>query len=131
MASKTGIGHYVVALGLLVGGAVYLAPSCEQAQQAAQTSQREGAAKIRAALRYLDEVPEVKWVEVEGNNVYIGFDPKPSDLALILRGAALKANAATDFGAHAWAVDAGQTGWRPGDGPYYAHATARYGRVQP
>ena len=32
------------------------------------------------ALSYLNEIPEISWYEVEGNDVYIGFSSKPNDL---------------------------------------------------
>jgi len=85
---------------------------------------------IRNELQYLNDVQEVSWFEVDDNNVYIGFSTKSYDLTLILRGAALRANAAIDFGVHVWAVKAANKGWRPGDGPYYGEVTARYGKIE-
>jgi len=87
---------------------------------------------LRTALNYLNEINEVQWIEFDRNTVYIGFNPRPSDLSLILRGAALRGNDAIDFGVHVWAIDANRfnRGWRPGDGPYFEEVTARYGKIQ-
>lgn len=89
-------------------------------------------AKIREALSYVESVREVAWLEVNNNNVYLGFEPAPSDLSIVVGGAALKANDAIGFGAHVWAVDASvaDRSWRPGDRGFICNATARFGQVQ-
>ena len=82
-------------------------------------------------LSYLTtEVPEIAWVEVDDNDVYIGFKQIPDDMDLIVRFAAVNGNTAINFGVHVWAVPATSRGWRPGTGPYYQEVTARYGRVE-
>jgi len=96
--------------------------------KSSSSNQREQ--KIKSELQYLYSVEEIAWFEVENNNVYIGFKNKPDDLALILRGAALRANAAINFGVHVWAVKATNKSWRPGDGPYYGEVTARHGKIE-
>jgi hypothetical protein len=86
---------------------------------------------LKERLSYLDEVSEISWVEIDGNNVYIGFRSIPEDYDMIVRAAAFHGNNAIDFGVHVWAIDAKYTGWRPGQGkPFICEATARYGRVQ-
>ena len=89
--------------------------------------------KSRAALAYLTDgtVSEVQWVEHNGNSVYVGFSPKPSDLRWVINGAALKCNKAIDFGCHVWAVDARRVSrpWRPGQAGLICEATARHGKV--
>jgi len=85
---------------------------------------------LKKELSYLGEIKEVKWWEVDDNNVYIGFDPVPEDWELITKGAALRGNKTIDFGCHAWAVSGGAKRWRPGNGPYLGEFTARYGRVE-
>ena len=82
------------------------------------------------ALSYLNDIEEIKWVEIDGNNAYIGFDPLPSDWQLVIKAAAVHANKATDFGFHVWAVPAAKRGWRPGDSSYYGNVTARYGKIE-
>ena len=86
--------------------------------------------KIKNELLYLNDVQEVAWYEVDDNDVYIGFSPVPNDWNLIIRGAALRANKAIDFGVHVWALKGSQRGWRPGKGTYLGEVTARYGRVK-
>jgi len=80
-------------------------------------------------LAYLNEIPDVAWVEFEQNNVYIGFRRVPSDLRNIVNGAAFAGNKEID-GVHVWAVPEDQRGFKPGSGPYICSATARYGKVQ-
>lgn len=85
---------------------------------------------ISNELKYLNDIEEISWYEVDGNTVYIGFKTRPSDISMILRGAALRANNAINFGAHVWGIKASNKGWRPGDGPYYEAVTARYGKIE-
>jgi len=81
-------------------------------------------------LAYLHEIPEIDWIEIEDNNVYIGFNSLPEDWRIIVNAAAVHGNKAINFGCHAWAVDARYRGWRPGDGPFYGEASARYGKLE-
>lgn len=82
------------------------------------------------ALSYLNEIPEVAWHKVDGNSAYIGFaKPLPEDWELIIKGAAVKANKATNFGFHTWAVPAENQTFRPGVDPSYGEATARNGKI--
>ena len=93
------------------------------------TAMRERRAKT--ALKYLDDIEEIKWVQFEDNNAYIGFDPLPNDWQAIIRAAALHANKATDFGFHVWAVKAEARGWRPGSSrSLYGEVTARHGKIE-
>jgi hypothetical protein len=88
--------------------------------------------KLSSALSYLNEINEIKWVDIYDNDVYIGFDPLPSDYKIVCKAAALHGNKAINFGVHVWAINARkyQKGWRPGDGTYYYETTARYGKIQ-
>ena len=87
-------------------------------------------AALKHELAYLQNIPEVSWVEFDENDVYIGFNERPSDLRLIMSSAALIGNRAYGFGVHLWAVKATQRGWRPGKGSYYCECTARYGKIK-
>jgi len=88
--------------------------------------------KLKSALNYLNEINEVKWIDIDGNDVYIGFEPLPSDYKIICKSAALNGNRAINFGVHVWAIDASKyhKGWRPGDSPFYYTITARYGKIE-
>jgi hypothetical protein len=86
--------------------------------------------KLMKELEYLNKVEEIVWVEIEDNDVYIGFDPVPSDWELIIRAAAFNGNRAIDFGTHVWAAYGSRRGWRPGQSKYLGEVTARYGKVQ-
>ena len=86
---------------------------------------------LEERLTYLNDIPEISWVEFDGNDVYIGFNKRPSDLGSIVRGAAAFGNKAYGFGVHVWAVPAAEKGWRPGKGSNsYCSATGRYGKVE-
>ncbi len=89
-------------------------------------------AVLAARLSYLNAIPDIRWVEIDGNNVYIGFREVPADLKNICRAAAANGNRAIGFGVHVWAVPAPafSRGWRPGDGPYYYEVTVRHGEVE-
>lgn len=87
---------------------------------------------VEQTLSYLNEIEEVKWVRIEKNNAYVGFNPCPDDWLLIIKAAALRANKATDFGFHVWAVDASkyEDDWRPGNGKAIGETTARHGKIE-
>ena len=85
---------------------------------------------LRKELSYLSDIPEVAWIEIEENSVYVGFNSLPKDWEMIIKGAALRGNNATNFGCHVWAVDANKKGWRPGDSPFYGEFTARHGKLE-
>ena len=87
-------------------------------------------AALNQKLSYLADINEISWVEIDENNVYVGFNKIPSDFSTIVRGAAVQGNRAYGFGVHAWAVNAKNTNWRPGSGPYYCEATARHGKIE-
>jgi hypothetical protein len=88
---------------------------------------------IQNSLSYLNatNTPEIAWIEINGNNVYIGFSKRTPDVSMIIKGAALKCNKAINFGCHVWAVPAdAKRPWKPGSGPFYDEATARGGKIQ-
>lgn len=85
---------------------------------------------LREELSYLSDIPEVAWIEIERNNVYVGFYSLPDDWEMIIKGAALRGNKAINFGCHVWTVDANKKGWRPGDSPFYGEFSARYGKLE-
>jgi len=87
-------------------------------------------ATLKSEMRYLNDIEEIAWWEVDGNNVYVGFREVPSHWQWIIRGAALRGNRAINFGCHVWAVKGGAPGWRPGDPGYLGQVTARYGRIR-
>ena len=111
----------VVACSLAVGG-------CKQGKTGGSSASRQSI--LHREMAYLEELPEVAWYEVQGNNVYVGFRTLPVDWKTVINGAALHGNKAIDFGCHVWAVHADKRGWRPGDGPFYGESTARYGRLE-
>ena len=84
------------------------------------------------AVKYLSDIPEVKWVDLDDNNIYIGFNPVPDDMIAVCTAAALHGNKAINFGVHVWAINAARynKGWRPGDGSYIYETTARHGKIE-
>ena len=73
------------------------------------------------SVKYLTDIPEVSWIEVEQNDVYIGWNSIPSDFDMINRFAAMIGNRAINFGVHVWSIQASKKGWRPGDSSYLFH----------
>ena len=132
---KKGIGCFAVFL-IAVGifGAILIIGSLSSDGSKSSTSRTSTSIsreqKLRNELQYLNDIKEISWFEVDDNDVYIGFRTRPNDLSLILRGAALRANKAINFGVHVWGVKSSQKGWRPGQGPYYEEVTARYGKIE-
>jgi|GEM_PF-5825969 len=82
-------------------------------------------------LSYLAHISDVRWYYVDGNSVYIGFNPIPADLSAIVGGAALRGSTETDSEFRAWAVDARVAGesWRPGGDGFVCEATGRGGFI--
>lgn len=120
---------------LCTGFLIALLFSCFAETTTGQQAPKESTSNPTAesALSYLmQEVKEIKWIDIDSNNAYIGFNPVPRDWNMIIRGAALVANKATDFGFHVWAIDASKynKGWKPGDGSYLGEVTARKGKIE-
>jgi len=86
--------------------------------------------KLKERLDYLNKVKEIIWIDIENNDVYIGFDPVPDDWKLVAQMAALHGNNKIGFGVHVWAIHTRQRGWRPGTGGYLGEYTARYGSIE-
>jgi hypothetical protein len=111
------------------------APSSNSTSTSSSASPKSSREEIiRSDLSYLMDkkvAPEIEWMDVDGNNVYIGFKKAPRDLSIIIRAAALSCNKAINFGCHVWAVPSNSNRpWRPGAGRYYEEVTARYGRIE-
>jgi len=85
---------------------------------------------LKSILNYLNDIEEIKWVEFDENNVYIGFNPKPVNYDSIVKAAALEGNRA--IGVRVWGIPAAQydSNWRPGTGKYYSFVTARYNKIE-
>ena len=92
------------------------------------SSERE--IKLKDELKYLNDITDISWWEVDNNTVYICFKTAPSDWRLILQFAALRGNVRIGFGTHAWGLVGAKYGWRPGDGYYLGVETARYGKIK-
>ena len=80
--------------------------------------------KLAEALAYLDDVPEIKWIEIDSNTVHLGVDPLPLDIKLIAQAAAFNGNKAINFGVHVWVHPANDKS------KYYGETTARYGKIE-
>lgn len=115
---------------LFLLGASLLISIFRSSSEIDESASGERHAQLRQELAYLRDIEEVAWMQIDDNNVYLGFDPVPSDLAAIVNAAALKGNRALGFGVHIWTTSGDQRGWRPGSGPYYCEATGRYGKLE-
>ena len=91
------------------------------------TASRRDQSALKKSLAYLHDIPEISWVVIVRNNIYIGFNKRIKDMGAICRGAAVNGNRAYGFGVHIYAVDGYQADWRKSK--HYCAVTARSGRV--
>ena len=105
----------------LLLGALVLGAGCGGGSEAVDNT------ALRERMQYLNDMAQVSWVDFEGGDVYVGFDERPSDLAMIVNTAAAAAAKAHGKQVHVYAVKGGQPGWRPGDGPVLCEASVRMG----
>jgi len=125
-----------VTLAALLAAATACRQTSEPSKQTSDPSKPSGPSqteqRILDAIAYLDDIEEVSWYEVEANSIYIGFEKRPDDIDLIVKGAAINGNKAIDFGVHAWGIVGAGEGWRPSyRGPQAAcEYTARHGRIE-
>ena len=86
--------------------------------------------KLRMSVKYLEEIPEVKWVKVKNNSVVLGWKGLPSRFNLINTEAAIKANQATGRTVYIWSVRHTQKKWITGTRRYLCKTTASRGKVK-
>jgi ABC-type oligopeptide transport system substrate-binding subunit len=91
---------------------------------------RSSSSVSSSTFNYLNDINEVAWVQLNGNNLYIGFTSFPSDVAAIIRAAALTGNRETNFGFHVWAVEASRRDYAQNPGGRFFEVTARNGRIE-
>lgn len=94
------------------------------------SKQGERSKQMQQALLYLNDIKEIGWYHVYGNDVVVGFKSKPQDWELILKGVAVKANETINSGVHAWAVDASRKSYKPGNSGFWQCVTARNGKIE-
>lgn len=111
----------IIALIFFVSGFVFTSIAI-----CANAGRRDHAA-LSKRLSYLKDIPEISWVIIVKNNVYLGFVKKINDMGAICRGAAVQGNRAYGFGVHVYAVDGYQADWKKAK--HYCRATARHGRI--
>jgi len=86
--------------------------------------------ELKESVRYLEEIPQVKWVKVKRNSVILGWKGFPSKFNLINTEAALKGSQATGRTVNVWSVRHTQKKWITGTRPYLCKTTARNGKVK-
>ncbi|GJL79286.1 MAG: hypothetical protein NPINA01_22750 [Nitrospinaceae bacterium] len=86
--------------------------------------------ELRESMKYLKEIPEIKWVKVKKNSVIVGWKGLPSQFNLINTEAALKGTQATGRTVYIWSVRHTQKKWITGTRPYLCKTTASRGKVQ-
>lgn len=86
--------------------------------------------ELKESVKYLKEIPEVKWIKVKKNSVIVGWKGLPSQFNLINTEAALKATQATGRTIFIWSVRHTQKKWIAGSRPYLCKTTASRGKVQ-
>jgi len=85
---------------------------------------------LKQSVKYLKEIPEVKWVKVRRNSVILGWKTFPSEFNLINTEAALRGSQATGRTVYVWSVRYTQKNWITGTRPYLCKTTARNGKVR-
>ena len=81
-------------------------------------------------MQYLTNLADIDWVDFEGGNIYVGFNRKTGELPNIVNTAVVIAHKTHGKKVHLYAVDGGQPGWRPGDGPLFCEARMNMGSLQ-
>lgn len=123
-------GMWGILLVVLAGALfMFLQPKKERPLPNLSNKSQEEA--LRATLSYLQkEVPEIAWMEIQANNVYLGWKSVPANFDSINRDAAVQANRALNFDVHVWSVSETQKGWRPGNKSFICETVARFGKVK-
>ena len=86
--------------------------------------------KLKQSVKYLEEIPEVKWVKVKRNSVIVGWKGFPPKFNMINTKAALKDTQATGRTVHVWSVRHTQKNWIIGTRHFLGKTTARNGQVK-
>lgn len=86
--------------------------------------------ELRESIKYLEKIPEIKWVKVKNNSVVVGWKGLPSRFNLINTEAALKGTRATGRTIYIWSVRHTQKNWITGTRPYLCKTTASRGKVK-
>jgi hypothetical protein len=86
--------------------------------------------ELRKSVKYLEEIPEVKWLKVNRDNVIVGWKGFPSNFNLLNTEAALKGTRATGRKVNVWSVRHTQKKWITGTRPYLCKTTAKNGTVK-
>ena len=86
--------------------------------------------ELKKSIKYLEKIPEVKWIKVKKNNAIVGWKGLPSQFNLINTEAALKATQATGRTVFIWSVRHTQKKWITGSRPYLCKTTASRGKVK-
>ena len=86
--------------------------------------------ELKQSVKYLEEIPEVKWVKVKRNSVIVGWKGFPPRFNLINTAVALKASQATGRTVHVWSVRHTQKNWIIGTRPFLCKTTARNGKIK-
>ena len=121
-------------LGLAVGvtllvRACGLTPDVQRQRAVARQAHRsrvaseeaQNAAALRAAVAYLraPDFPNIAWVEIDDDQVFLGFSKWPADGQLVLNGAALHTQGASGYSmVSVWGLHADAPGHRPGETCY-------------
>ncbi len=86
--------------------------------------------ELKKSVKYLEKVPEVKWLKIVKNNVIVGWKGFPSNFNLLNTEAALKGTRATGRAVNVWSVRHTQKKWITGTRPYLCKTTAKNGTVK-
>jgi len=71
------VGKFIIVVILTIV-AVVVGVLISNSQGNSTPSEPKKNPRAEQALSYLSDIEEIKWVEIDNNNAYIGFDPLPS-----------------------------------------------------
>jgi ankyrin repeat protein len=127
LAIATSKGNTEIVELLKRAGAKSEGDSKPYSKQRDSESQEE---KLEGVLGGIRLMPEVSWLEIDRNDVYVGFKKFPNDINQLIRAWALQGSREINFGVHVWAIENVSSGWRPGQSGHYITITARDGRIK-
>ncbi len=86
--------------------------------------------ELKQSIKYLEKIPQVKWIKVKKNSVIVGWKGFPKNFNLVNTEAALKGTQATGRTVYIWSVRHTQKNWITGTRPYLCKTTAKNGMVK-
>ncbi len=106
------------------------ATGCGEGEGGLSSLRHAWTAEARATIEGYASRPEIEWVRIDANTIYLGVTHCDRDIEETARELALRGNEQLNFGCHVWVVPAGSPRYGPDlISNSYFNVTARYGRI--